>query len=277
MQLRTSDAQAAISLRRTFHNASNSRKNPYKCIDARDSALPALIDRIHPPTHHDATRMDGLPESEDALLLVDSSPNSRQASRRTTDRPPAVPLSDASTGHRPPQQPPPGPSQSSSELTSLADEDDDEGNLIQVDSPSQATLALRTGAQGGSSRRVPSPATSAPPTQPQLLPLPLLSHALHTLFSSPPPSGGSPLALGWQLVRSSLASSHSSLSPREELELRRLDGALGVRVLACLKARSGVEEGWKEKGREVERSLGKAVSPPPPPLFPSCPLPQAVD
>lgn len=125
--------------------------------------------------------------------------------------------------------------------------------------------------------RAPSTTASSPRT-PSLaaLPLPLVSHLLQQLLA-PAPSGSSAhgttalpqLEAAWSLVRHALAANGSTLSPREEVELRRVDGWVGGRVLRERSAgEGGLLSAHVEEGRELERSLGKAVSPAPGVLLP---------
>lgn len=72
------------------------------------------------------------------------------------------------------------------------------------------------------------------------------------------------------LVRSSLSSSSLSISPREEIEMRLLEGNIGLEAVKLLMGigvrKHDAHQGdlWRERGkneaRQVERGLGKAVS-----------------
>ena len=141
-------------------------------------------------------------------------------------------------------------------------------------SPSMPTAAAS--ASKPASRRVSSVAQVEPDVEAArtssalVLPLPLVSYVLDQLLSSAvspsAPLGSGRLTGVWSLVKHTLspAGGGSTLSPREEVELRRLEGWIGLQVLrdqVGVRDRQG--EADAAAGRELERGLAKAVSPSP--------------
>ncbi|CED83210.1 hypothetical protein [Phaffia rhodozyma] len=127
-----------------------------------------------------------------------------------------------------------------------------------------------------SSLRRTSSSMSSPRPHPPL-PIPLVSYLCSQLLSpsksSHPGRSTTPLPnlyMALSLLRSSLSAPGASSGPREEIEMRLLEGSVGVEIVK-LSLGMGVRKHldtqdnvWRERGRieakEVERGLGKAIS-----------------
>jgi hypothetical protein len=138
-----------------------------------------------------------------------------------------------------------------------------------------------SGGGGATGRRVSSTVQQEPETgsgrPPALvLPLPLVSYVLERLLqpdvlpsipaaSTALPAFSSRPTAAWSLIRHALSpvGGGSTLSPREEVELRRLEGWVGLRVLRESTGGSDAQgrHATADEGRELERGLAKAVRP----------------
>lgn len=137
-----------------------------------------------------------------------------------------------------------------------------------------SAAAPNTSSQKRYSTNSPGPSS---PLHTQHLPLALLSHIFTALLTPSPPRRKSKLPaviplpnflLSLALLRSALSASSSSLSPREEVELRVLEGWVGLETGKVLLGEAGVGVEWREEWavrgkselRETEVGLGKGVS-----------------
>jgi hypothetical protein len=145
----------------------------------------------------------------------------------------------------------------------------------------RSSPSTSSGGGGATGRRVSSTVQQEPETgsgrRPALvLPLPLVSYVLERLLqpdvlpslpaaSTALPAFSGRLTAAWSLIRHALSpvGGGSTLSPREEVELRRLEGWVGLRVLRESTGGSDAQgrHATADDGRELERGLAKAVRP----------------
>lgn len=142
---------------------------------------------------------------------------------------------------------------------------------MQIPSPSSAQKRLFVGSLPPSSPFDASPRAAATRQQ-HYLPLHLLSDVFSSLLA-PSPSFRSTviplpnLLMTLEILRTTLSGTSSRLSPKEEVELRVLEGWVGLETTRLLLGSSSVGEektAWTSRGqkigKDIEKSIGKGVS-----------------